>query len=88
MSRWVNGTGTNRINEMPFIFPLHFYLRALLPRRLGGQPVAVSVAHCGRYDPEEVHFYLVTSAYEATVRGDSKLGDELKVLASSLKSRI
>lgn len=88
MSNWVNGSGKNRLREMPFMFPLRFYLRALLPRSLGGQPVAVSVARCGLYDPEEVHFYLVTRAYEAEVRGDTKLGDELKALARSLKPGI
>lgn len=79
-SMWMRGAGVNRIGEMPFILPLRFYLRALLPRWLGGRSVAMSIAHSGLYDPDEVADYLTIKASEASVRGQFDLANEYSEL--------
>ncbi len=58
-----------------------------LPGFLGGQPLVASAFRSGLYDPEEVHFLLVTDAFEAAVRGDNRLSDEPHAYARQAQPR-
>lgn len=77
-------SSSNRVGAMPALFPMHFYLRALLPRWLGGQPVCSSVARSGLYDPEHVRRYLEAEAGYARVQGNASRVDEISDLIAHL----
>ena len=70
-----------RVGDIPFIYPLSYYVRALLPRVLGGRPIYESIARCEYYDQEVVFYYLDARASAAYVRGDREKCAEITQLA-------
>lgn len=73
-----------RVGSLPLIYPPDFYLRALLPRRMGGRPIYESVALCEHYDPELVLYYLNARASAAHVRGDDPKAAHITTLADKV----
>lgn len=69
------------------LYPPSFYLRSLLPRRLGGRPIYESVALCEHYDPELVLYYLNARASAAHVRGDGPKSAHITTLAEQVRER-